>query len=169
MTLTLLLYIQELMLAAIPDTARWVQPMVWTQTQKADENTAQAPVISLSSCQPFLSPPIEWESERRLDCTSSCGIRWLFFSESWPYDPALPSFLPHLSHNWSACTQLPTVRLPKRVRERILCNLWLPWWLWGTQLLPPIPSHLTLFPTVVILKLSAGRELCSDWGEGILS
>ena len=140
---------------------------VWTQTQRADGSRAHTSVMSLGSRQPFLSPPIEWESERRLGCTSSCGIRWLFFSG--PYDPVLPSFLPHLSHNSSACTLSHVVSLPRRVRERILCNLWLPWWLWGAQLLPPILSHLTLFPTVVILELSAGRELWSDQGEGILS
>lgn len=32
-----------------------------------------------ASDQPFLSPPIEWKSERRLGYTSSCRIRWLFF------------------------------------------------------------------------------------------
>lgn len=128
-------------------------------------NTAKAPVISLSSCQPFLSPPIEWKSERRLGCTSSCRVR---FPGPGPYDPLLPSFLPHLSHNWSVCTLLHAARLPRRVRERILCNLQLPWWLWGAQL-PPIPYHLNLFPKVVILELSVGRELCSDQGEGILS
>lgn len=158
------------MWAAIPETTRYEQPMVWTQTQSADGNTAlrlqsHHSANTSPSCLHLLSGRVRgaWTAPVAV---ASGG---LFFPGPGPYDPFLPSFLPHLSHNWSACMLSRTVRLPRRVRERILCNLRLPWWLWGAQSLPPIPSHLTLIPTLVILELSVGGELCSDQGEGILS
>lgn len=92
-------------------------------TYSADVDTAKATVTWLSSQKHFLSLFIEWVKERRLRCTKSCGIRWLFFLVPRQYDPTLQSVLPRCSYNWSACKLLPSVGLPGRVRETILCNL----------------------------------------------
>lgn len=116
------------------------------KTQMPDWNTAKASVTWLTAALPVATYWVGWWEAPGLKqplWDQVTSLPWTEETQSCPLVPPSSSF-PTTDQNACCFTPLACQRVTKRgrekMRERRRSNLQLSWWLWGTQLSPPIST-----------------------------